>query len=277
MDNNIVSIIIPCYNDADYIEQSVISAINQTYQNTEIIVVDDGSSAETKAILYKLEPLITRLIIQENRGQSTARNVGIKHSKGHYLLMLDSDDYLEPAFCEKAIKIIESKPEVKIVTCYARRFSLNKENIYEPTGGDLDNFLLFNAALGTSLIRRSQAIKAGGYDETMTTGFEDWEFFIRLLKNGGKAYVIKEPLYNYRMRENSTTSKANSQKYDLLKFIYNKHKDLYKESYEILIDHLLKRIEREEKEKIKNLNRIEYRIGAQVLKPLRFIKGKFKR
>ena len=72
--NSLISIIIPCYNDAQYIEQSVQSALDQTYPYKEIIVVDDGSNVETKAVLKQLEPKITHLITQENQGQSTARS-----------------------------------------------------------------------------------------------------------------------------------------------------------------------------------------------------------
>ncbi|MDD3722641.1 MAG: glycosyltransferase family A protein [Lutibacter sp.] len=101
--NNSISIIIPCYNDAQYIEQSVLSALNQTYQNKEVIVVDDGSNAETKAVLKKLAPQITKLITQENQGQSTARNVGIKEAKGEYILVLDSDDFFKKQLDENKL------------------------------------------------------------------------------------------------------------------------------------------------------------------------------
>ena len=103
MENSyLTSIIIPCYNDAQYIEQSVLSAVNQTYPYIEVIVVDDGSNAETKKILKKLESKIFKLITQENYGQSKARNIGIEAANGDYILVLDSDDYIESTFCEKA-------------------------------------------------------------------------------------------------------------------------------------------------------------------------------
>ena len=84
-----VSIIIPCFNDADYIEQSVQSAIDQTYQNKEIIVIDDGSDQKTKEVLKKIEPKIDKLIIQENLGVVIARNNGIEAAKGEFILTLD--------------------------------------------------------------------------------------------------------------------------------------------------------------------------------------------
>jgi glycosyltransferase involved in cell wall biosynthesis len=277
MENStLISIVIPCYNDAQYIEQSVFSALNQTYSQIEVIVVDDGSNEETKKVLKSLEPKITKLITQENSGQSKARNVGIKASKGDYILVLDSDDYFESTFCEKAILSL-GNPEIKLVTSFVKRFNDFYCYDFYPNGGDLKDFLICNqAAAGSIMFRKQDCITAGGYDETMTFGFEDWEFYIRLLKNGGTAFVIPEFLFNYRAKENSTTSRANKMKYKLQYFIYEKHKYLYVLYFEDFVSYLLNRIEREEKEKLKNLQRIEYRIGITVLKPFRWIKKMFK-
>lgn len=277
MNEGLVSIIIPVYNDAQYIEQSVHSALNQTYPNKEVIIVDDGSNAETKAILKRLAPQITKLITQENKGQSRARNVGIKEAKGNYILVLDSDDYFDPTFCKKAVVVFERRKEVKIITSFVNRFIANIiVDVFKPYGGDIKQFLSNNQATGSCMFLKSDFEKINGYDELMRKGFEDWEFYIRLLQDGGIAYVIPEPLFNYRLRNDSTTSKANKIKYDLLKYIYFKHQYLYKANYELFITHLLNRIEREETEKIKNTQRIEFKIGKAILKPLRWIKSLFK-
>ena len=274
--NTLISIIIPCYDDAKYIEQSVYSALNQTYLNKEIIVVDDGSNIETKEILKKIAPKITKLITQENKGQSTARNVGIQASKGDYILVLDSDDYFESTFCEKAISFFLNDVDVKIVSCFANLlFEDGTLSVYEPQGGDISDFLRTNNALGTSLFKKSDWVNCGGYDEGMRKGFEDWEFFIRLLKNGGYTKIVQEPLYNYRKRKESTTKVANKNKYELLHYIYTKHKDLTITYYDVFISDLLSRIKKEENEKLKNLQKVEFRIGKIILKPFRFIKSIF--
>jgi len=271
----LISIIIPCYNDAQYIEQSVNSALSQTYLHKEVIVVDDGSNDETKAVLKNLAPQITKLITQENQGQSNARNAGIKEAKGAYILVLDSDDYFEPTFCEKAMEVFESRKDVKLISSFVNKLNDGKIiDIFKSHGGNISQFLSNNQATGGCAFIKSDFERVNGYDESMRKGFEDWEFYIRLLKDGGEAYVIKEPLFNYRLRNDSTTSKANKIKYELLHYIYLKHQVLYKENYELFITHLLSRIEREEKEKLKNLNRIEYKIGFNILRPLRFIKRK---
>ncbi|TDP00875.1 glycosyltransferase [Flavobacterium sp. 245] len=270
--NNLVSIIIPCYNDWQYIEQAVASALNQTYPYKEVIVIDDGSNAETKEVLKKLESKITKLITQDNQGQSTARNVGIKSAKGDYILVLDSDDFFEPSFCKKAIPIFLKKNEVKIVTCQSYLLYSNRKNdLFIPRGGSISNFMYANGALGTSMFKKEDWQLCGGYDEEMRTGFEDWEFFIRILKNGGMVEVIQEPLYNYRKRPNSTTSTANSNKYELLRYIYNKHKILYVDDFENFIINVLNKVSFEESQKNKILNSNEYKVGYFLLFPVRKI------
>lgn len=276
MENNyIISIVIPCYNDEQYVEQAVNSVLNQTYPHKEIIVVDDGSNAKTKEILKRLEPKITKLITQENSGQSKARNVGIEAANGFYILVLDSDDYFEPTFCEKAMLVLQN-PTIKLVTSFTKRFNNFYTYDVYPQGGDIRGFLLNNQATGSVMFREKDCISVGGYDETMRSGFEDWEFYIRLLKDGGTAFVLTEFLFNYRAKENSTTLRANKMKYELQYFIYEKHKDLYVLYFQDFVSHLLSRIEREEKEKIKNTLRLEFRLGKAILGPVRFIKSLFR-
>ncbi|WP_426483869.1 glycosyltransferase family 2 protein [Flavobacterium sp. 2] len=275
---DLISIIIPCYNDWQYVEQAVDSAINQTFLNKEIIVIDDGSNSKTKEVLKQLEPKITKLITQENQGQSKARNVGIEAAKGNYILLLDSDDFFEKSLCEKAIELFKSSQDIKLVTCQANLlFEDGSSRIFTPKGGKIADFIFGNNALGTSMFKKADWNSCGGYDEQMRNGFEDWEFFIRLLKNGGEAKVIHEPLYIYRKRNNSTTTVANSRKYELLTYVFNKNKTLYIDNFEQYTDYLLKLIQREEIDKKKKMNSIDYKIGKTILKPYRVLKSFFKK
>lgn len=270
----LISIIIPCYNDAQYIEQAVLSALNQTYTNIEVIVVDDGSNIETKKVLKKIETTITKLISQENQGQSKARNVGIRSAKGEYILVLDSDDFFEPTFCEKAMGIILNNNNIKLITCQANLiFEDGSSYVFTPNGGDITNFLFSSDALGTSMFKKKDWNECSGYDESMRLGLEDWEFFIRLLKDGGLVKVIQQPLYNYRKRSNSTTSIAKLNKYKILNYIYQKHKELYINNYDNFILVLLNKFESLERENLKTFQKIDYRLGNMLLKPLRMIKS----
>ncbi|RTY84399.1 glycosyltransferase [Flavobacterium sp. GSP27] len=270
--NTLISIVIPCYNDSQYVEQSVLSALNQTYTNIEVIIVDDGSNIETKAVLRKIGPKVTKLITQENKGQSTARNNGIREAAGEYILVLDSDDFFEPSFAEKAFAVFLEHQNTKIVTCYANLiFEKEKSFIYKPNGGDVASFLYSNNALGSAMFKKEDWQMSGGYDENMRQGFEDWEFYIRLLQKGGLAKVVEEPLYHYRKRNNTTTQRANAVKYQLLLHLFQKHRELYKTYLDDYVTYLLFKIEKEEFEKIKNTQRLEFKIGKALLKPFRWI------
>lgn len=279
LDNNpLISFVIPCYNDKKYIEECVNSALNQTYKNIEIIIVDDGSDEETKLVLQKIEPKISKLITQKNQGQSCARNIGIKNAKGTYILNLDSDDFFEPTFCEKAISNFKSDTTCKIVTSFTNIIyeQTYKKEKYIPQGGNISKMMYSNTAMGSCMFLKENWKNVGGYDESMKSGFEDWEFYIRVLKSGGVVKVIPEYLFNYRRKLQSTTVKANKIKYNLLQYIFVKHKELYVNNFDGFLDFFLNKIKKEEEEKIKKEEKIDFVIGKKILKPFRFLKKLFK-
>jgi hypothetical protein len=271
-----ISIIIPCFNDHLFIEQAIDSALAQTWPEKEIIVVDDGSDESTKTKLKSLNSKIDLVITQENKGVSVARNRGIAAAKGSFIMILDSDDYYEKDFCEKAIRVFHDRPDVKLVTCHARWFqSENDYRNFEPPGGDLKDFLIKNCAL-SAIFRKNDCDLAGDYDEKMLKGYEDWEFYIRLLKTGGYAEVIPEVLFNYRNKQNSRNKKANLAKYAIMEYIYNKHAELYKEHFSLFIHEWLKSNKKSEAFKQQVMDSLDYKIGFNLLKPLRAI-GMFKK
>ncbi len=272
-----VSIVISCYNDS-FVKQALKSAHSQNYRNKEIIVVDDGSDGETKAVIKSSEDYFDVLIEQQNQGQSIARNAGIKKASGEYILNLDSDDYFEPSFTKKAVEKFETDEFVKIVTCKARRFDQKGTiDIFTPRGGEIDSFLFSNSALGSSMFKKKDWEETGGYEEKLPIlGFEDWEFYIQLLKNGGYAYVLPEVLFHYHVRPGNTTSRIKHEKQKKFKEIILKHSDLYKVNFEDLIHELFARIERIESEKYKVSESLDFKTGKLVLKPLRYLKRNLK-
>ena len=244
-----LSIIIPCYNEFKYVEEALDSAIEQNWKNKEIIVVDDGSDTQTKELLKKLEPKMDILITTENCGLAAARNTGIQKSKGKYILVWDADDYFEKSFCEKAISSINANPEIKLVTSITYRFNENGViDTYTPAGGSLKNFLFGNSAMGSTLFLKKDWEKEGGYDNKMRYGYEDWEFYLRLLKEGGKAHVIAEPLFYYRQKPDSLRHQANSKRYELYEYIFKKNKDIYLENFEIYTEFLMRLLRNKDKE-----------------------------
>ncbi len=267
-----ISVIIACFNDAHYIDQAISSVQNQTYSNIELIVVDDGSKSLTKKVLQSIKTKIDILIFQENKGVSAARNKGIESSHGDFIMILDSDDYLEPKFLEKAIAEFDADKNVRVVSCYANLiYGKKKKGFLKPKGGDIISFLNNNCALGTSLYKKGDVSQVGGYDEKMLLGLEDWEFNIRIVAIGGIAKVIQEPLYNYRIKKNSRNEKAKKHKTEILKYIITKNIFLYKLHIENTLPKLFFRMEKLNRENLKLSGSLEYKFGNYIFKPIRFL------
>ncbi|MFD2828756.1 glycosyltransferase family 2 protein [Leeuwenhoekiella polynyae] len=267
-----LSIIIPYYNTGKYIEQCLVSARQQLGGNIEIIVVDDGSGTESRKRILELNSYYDLLLTQPNLGQSAARNAGVNVAKGEYILVLDSDDFFSGDFCTPGLALLR-EPGCKLVCSFANRILENKLiDIYQPSGGVFKDFLFYNCAMGTALFKKVDWELIGGYDEHMREGWEDWEFYIRLLKSGGNCEILPKVFLNYRIRSGSTTSKANQQRTKLYQYIFNKHQEDYKNHFEDFLTFILRLIEIEERKYIKSLNSIDYRWGNRLLKYPRQIK-----
>lgn len=275
INNALVSIVIPCYNDKDYIEEAVNSALNQTYPNIEIIIVDDGSNILTKKVLQSVKNDKIKLVEQENKGLSAARNMGISISKGDFILTHDADDIFDPFFIEKALSVLLKNEKVGVVTCGCIYF-INKHQVihrHMPEGGRLNSFLFKNNALGNALFRKKCWEEAGGFDEKMKHGYEDWEFWISVTKNDWEVFVINEFLFNYRKKENSMLHIANKN-YDLENYSYvlKKHNELYNENFGLVVDFLLNNALKYKINEEKRINSLDYRIGNKILYPFRILK-----
>lgn len=228
-----LSIIITCYNEWKTIERAVHSAFNQTYQNKEIILVDDGSDSKTKNRLKKIKDKTNQIISIRNGGPSKARNEGIRAANGHYVMILDGDDFFEEIFAEKAIEIFTENKDIRLVTCHANIIDENGIflKLFEPKGGGIKNFLFDNSAIGNALFLKRDWEAVKGYDEHMIYGYEDWEFYIRLLKRGGSAFVINQPLFNYTIRTNSRSKKAKPYDLMLRSYIIEKNYEVYSKHF----------------------------------------------
>ena len=233
--DKLVSIIIPCYNSALYIEETVESVKNQTYPNIEVIIINDGSTDNTSEILKIIRDKNQdfQIIEQENQGLSSTRQTGFSYSRGEYLLFLDSDDKIHSTYVEKAVAVLDGNPQVGIVTCRAMLFEkYNMEWILKPFV--IHDFLLENSIFATSFVRRDDYIKIGGFDNQLTH-FEDWDFFISIIKLGRKVYKIPEILFYYRKRMNESSMSDEGERNknilsDNILKIYTKHYEFYKQN-----------------------------------------------
>ncbi len=275
MNQTRLSIVIACYNDP-YVVEAIASARNQTYANKEIIVIDDGSDASVQKIIDSQKDEVDQIIRQENSGQSIARNNGISKASGDLILNLDSDDFFEPEFCHKAVDILSTDSEVKIVTCKAKRiYNGNTIDIFTPAGGDYKSFLYSNSALGSSMFRKSDWERVGGYEEELPIlGFEDWELYLNILKDGGTAKVIDEVLFNYRLRKESTTQRIKNLRNKKFQYIIIKHHLLYKDHFKDTVDHLFTRMNKLQEDNFKIKKGMPHKTGEFILKPFKFLKRK---
>jgi len=268
-----VTVIIPCYNDGLYIMQALHSILNQTVKADKIIIIDDGSEQDTKKILQKVQYDNVTIIYQENQGVSKARNNGIKLAQTDYILNLDADDYWEPTFIEKATALLNLNSEIAAVGCWIQTVKNNvlEKEIKKPTGGYVKDFIVKNNASASSLFRKKCWEEVGGYDEEMINGYEDWEFWVAILKHNWKIEILQEVLYTYRIKDESRDQNAlKNHDFHLKKYIFLKHIDLYKEHFEFYAIELLRQnsVFRHNENKVKKS--IDYRIGNVIASPARF-------
>ncbi len=273
-----VSIIVPCYNQAQYLDEALQSLFDQTHTNWECTIINDGSPDNTEEVARKWEVKDPRFayVYKENGGVSSARNLGIKEAKGEFILTLDADDKYEATFLEKAMVVLVNNPEIGIVSSWGRYFTNDKQlQIYKSIGKTTVDFLFHNAAIGTSLFRKQCWEQVGGYDENPKNGYEDWEFYLRVCALGWKVHIIEEVLFFYRQNVSSRSAGMNLKHNETKKYIYINNKDIYCTHYETLIDQFLKASDLEKAEINKFRNTIDYKVGAAVLKPLRSLKWFF--
>lgn len=271
--SNLVSVIIPCYNHGNFIHGALDSILKQSYQNLEIIIVDDGSiDPRTIKVLNKINLPKTIVYRKENGGPASARNFGIKKSRGQYILTLDADDRFHPSFLEKAVQILENSPQIGMVTSYFKRIYKDSQKKVELSGGDVSSFIVKHEATASLLYRYSCWEDAKGYDENIP-GFEDWDFAIGVTKVGWIVYSIPEFLFYYRNIENSQYNKDLCIKPKIMKYLSKKHESVFKEHLTDIIYE--KELQLQEYSNAVSTYRNSYaqKIGNAIIKPMKVMKS----
>jgi len=223
-----VSVIIPCFNHGEFLPQAVASVTSAHREDVELIVVDDGSTDQrTRAEMSKLESSDIRVIRQENKGLSAARNAGIRACEAEYIFPLDADDRARPVSIERAIGILDANAKTGIVYGDTELFGASAGRwVAHPF--DLHQLLQSNYIACSALFRRAVWEQIGGYDENMKQGFEDWEFWLSAYQRGWQFTYIPEALFQYRQRENSMLAQARKVESSVAEYIVAKHAALYR-------------------------------------------------
>ena len=212
------SIVIPVYNSEKYIINTLESVREQTLKDYEIIVVNDGSNDRSEELIKKYmeehpELRISYRGLSCNGGVSTARNVGINMSVGDYISFLDADDLWYENKLQETCKAINEQPgheiywhwEKRISNCRTRLIKYRRVNNKEP----YRDLLFYGNCLSTSAttIKRTFAVRTSGFDTSLRDGEEDYDFWLKCAKLGGRFYLIKKPLSCYIERNGSLSSR----------------------------------------------------------------------
>jgi glycosyltransferase involved in cell wall biosynthesis len=235
-----VSVIIPCYNQGHYVLETLDSVLHQTYQNIEVVIVNDGSDDHhTLSILDQIDFKTVQIIHTSNQGLAAARNNGISQATGDFILPLDADDLIKPCYVEQAAAVLEKRLDVGIVYCRAQLFgAVDTEWLLPPYS--LKEMLQDNVIFCSAMFRKSDWEGVGGYDSGMIYGWEDYDFWLSLIELGREVYQIPEILFSYRVASDSMVrSKEKWQKVSMFKRIFERHQKMFTDNIEVWINTLL--------------------------------------
>ncbi|MBX9950850.1 MAG: glycosyltransferase [Candidatus Obscuribacterales bacterium] len=231
-----VSIIIPCFNHWQYLPEALDSALNQTYSDCEVVIVDDGSTiAPSDELLKSLQHERVKFFRIENSGPSAARNQAIEKASGQLILPLDADDKIAPTYVEKALKFFLDQPDVGIVYCDAEYFG-NRNQEWELPPYNFPDILLDNYIFSAALFKKDDWKRVGGYNVNMIHGWEDHDFWLSIV-NLKKAVVrIPETLFFYRQVDDSRTNRFKAeQKMEMFEQIAKNHRQLFVENFDFIM------------------------------------------
>jgi len=215
--NKLVSVIIPVYNGETYIEQALNSVVSQTYTQTEIIVIDDGSTDNTVRLVKKFMALNSNinLLSQQRKGSAAARNLGFKYAKGTYYALIDADDTMFEERIEKQVNFLDNNPQIAVVSCLAYYVN-EKHEIIGKNYSDLftveqcKNYLeqgkiIF--CLQSGVMMRPEALWAsGGYRDDLIYA-QDIDLWNRMAEAGYYTVVMPQVLVYYRIHRYASMTK----------------------------------------------------------------------
>lgn len=222
----LVSVIVPVYNMERYLAETLESVLKSDYPNFEVIVVDDGSEDNSRAIAeeFVAKDHRVKLISQPNGGVSSARNNGIKSAKGEFILPVDSDNLISKDYIRKAALVLIENPKVKVVSCQVDFFG-ERVGREKTAPFSLRALCRHNMIDNCAMYRKKDWIESGGYCEELK-GREDWDFWLSLFERGGD--FIRLPIVGlyYRYRSDSKRIATRKWKREFVDIVNIRHKPL---------------------------------------------------
>lgn len=199
----LVSIIIPSYNQQNYLADAIESALVQP--NSEVIVIDDGSTDNSLEIAKSYKDI--RVISQVNKGLASARNTGIMNAKGDFILTLDADDIVLDNCVERLIEV-QAETGADIVSPSFKEFGISNGDVILKSGQlELKDFQDGNKVGYMSLFKKSVLLEVGGYNPRMLEGYEDLALTCLLLSQNKKLITVQDVLWLYRTKQVSMFTK----------------------------------------------------------------------
>lgn len=227
---NLYSIIVPCFNQDNFLTDCLNSVLQQNYNNWECIIVNDGSTDNSEKIAEEFCNIDNRFkyFSKSNGGLSSTRNFGINKSSGNYILPLDGDDKIGKDYLLKANEIFTSQPDTKLVYCLGKLFG-DSNKLYKLPKYSYETILLKNCIFCAAIYKKTDYLLTTGYDENMKFGYEDWEFWIQLLQKNDSVEQINSIQFFYRKHGKSmisfTKNKENLKM--MTDYIFKKHETKY--------------------------------------------------
>lgn len=213
-----ISVVIPAYNQAQYLSECIESVLAQTVKPYEIIVVNDGSQDETR---YVAQQYPVKYVEQLNKGLSSARNTGLMNMTGDWFYPLDSDDMMLENCLEVVSKKIEES-DADVIAPSFKCFGVSDQKVILMDNPTLQDFKPFDFKTPAnrigyfSAIKKEALLEVGGYSPRMTWGWEDYHLWINLLSRGKKIVTLKEVLVLYRTKKESMITEANKHASELM-------------------------------------------------------------
>ena len=208
MNEVLVSVVIPVYNSEQYITECIDSALTQTYQNIEIIIVDDGSTDNTVNIISEYNNELIKLFHQKNTGSGAARNHGIEQASGTWIAFLDADDIWLPDKLQKQLKHCSdldwSHTDLYLHGDVYPRHTKTTELTPKHSGFILKNLLVENSIGTSSVIIKKEILQKLGAFNTDLRALQDWDLWLRVAAENQICY-IDEPLVYYRVHSSSVS------------------------------------------------------------------------
>jgi glycosyltransferase involved in cell wall biosynthesis len=233
-----LSIVIPCYNHGAYLPETLRSIAAAGRDDIEVIVIDDGSTDPlTQEVFGQLKDGDRFTVIrQKNGGLAAARNAGFSLAKAPYVLPVDADNRIHPAYIEKGISILDADPQVGVVYGDAQNFGA-KTTRWRMGKFDLERLMEWNYIDACAVLRREVWQQNGGYDGAMPRmGLEDWDMWMGAATRGWKFVYVPEILFDYRVAPESMITRANPNSHETERYIANKYGYHYRKAWQRLKD-----------------------------------------